>query len=252
MLIDPSVDQSHRSFKASGRNGTNAGPGQAIDTDCLQEGKQYQLTAQIKITNENDGDFTCDKYTEWLDPNYCPLFTLIVMTPDGEAKLNLGNDMITVLEWIEGEWNPYFTLFSVDERLASASTAYLVIRGPRAGINIYFDDVAIVEHLGIDTRNNAWSAAPSPEGTTDDQCIASTSHDSQSATPNDLLVSNFNYQYYSDSETYNNALECAVLNGDAEVRLDIVYCIYDIFCRVEIEKNVAHNKFLFSPYKTAI
>ena len=133
--------------------------------------------------------------------------------------MNLGNDEISVLEWIEGEWNPYLAVFTIDERLASASTAYLLIRGPRSGINIYFDDVAIVEYMGLDTRNNAWSAAPPPEGSTDNQCISSTPHDSQAASADDLLVSNINYQYYSQSETYDNSLECAILNGDAEVSL---------------------------------
>ena len=201
----------------SGRTTVNTGPGQSIDINCLELGRQYKISAQIKIMDVNGTAVTCDKNAQWLDPNFCPLFTIWAMTPNGEARLNLGSDLASHVEWVAGGWNPYEAIFTVDDRLASAGDTLAYFRGPRPDVDIYFDDVSVVEYLGLDTRYNFWTSAPPPEGTSDTDCVATTIAESSGATADILLVSNITYQYHTDA-VYNASSECIVVNGDAEVR----------------------------------
>jgi len=201
----------------SGRTTVNTGPGQSIDINCLELGRQYKISAQIKIMDVNGTAVTCDKNAQWLDPNFCPLFTIWAMTPNGEGRLNLGSDLASHVEWVAGGWNPYEAIFTVDDRLASAGDTLAYFRGPRPDVDIYFDDVSVVEYLGLDTRYNFWTSAPPPEGTSDTDCVATTIAESSGATADILLVSNITYQYHTDA-VYNASSECIVVNGDAEVR----------------------------------
>jgi len=127
---------STRSYKITNRTSVNSGPGQDLDIGCFEMGIQYKISAKIKIFDESTEDITCDQYAEWLDPNFCPLFTIWAQTPNGVAKLNLGNDIMTEEEWAAGEWNSYNAVFTVDERLSKAGDAHIFIRGPRPDINI--------------------------------------------------------------------------------------------------------------------
>ena len=205
------------------RGNVNSGPGQDISTDCLEAGKQYKITAKVQITDANDDVVVCDKYAEWLDPNFCPLFTIQAQTPNGDAKLNLGND--NDVDWDAGIWNEYNVIFTIDSRLESALSARVFIRGPPAGINIYFDDVSIIEYVGQDTKYNFWTTAPPqedtqpPEEDSDNSCIATTSAESEDATTETLTDSNIVYEHYTAE--YDSAAQCAIKNGDAEVRKSI-------------------------------
>jgi len=185
-----------RAYKMVNRDNVNSGPGQDIKIECLEAGKQYKISAKVKITDGLDQAVSCDKYAEWLDPNFCPLFTIQALTPHGDAKLNIGNDHNA--DWDAGAWNTYNAIFTVDTRLESATIAKVFMRGPPADINIYFDDVSIIEHVGEDTRYNFWTTAPptedavesKSEDAADNVCIAVTSAESEDATTETLTDSN--------------------------------------------------------------
>ena len=142
----------------------NSGIGQDLNVTCLTVGKQYVLTAEIKITDEVFGTYACDKYAVWLDPDFCPLFTIWVNeTQGGIARFNIGNDYYHHRVWQESEWNPYYAIFTVDERLAATDYAYLYLRGPRPNATLMFADLSIREYIGTDTRYNFWTSI-SPQG----------------------------------------------------------------------------------------
>lgn len=126
---------------------------------CLEEGKQYILTAQIKIEDEIFGTYACDKYATWLDPDFCPLFTIWVDEGGGHvARFNIGNDYYHHRVWQEEDYNPYYAIFTVDSRLASSNNTYLYLRGPRRNATMLFTDVVLEEYVGTDTRYNFWTS----------------------------------------------------------------------------------------------
>ena len=167
ILSSVAPDGKNKTYEHKGRNHVSSGPGQVIDTSCLVEGKQYVLTAQVKIVDETFGAYTCDKFASWKDPDFCPLFTIWVEEADGKsARFNLGNDYHKFRLWEENEFNPYHAIFTVDDRLAATNNAYLYLRGPRPDAAMYFTDVSIKEYVGTDTRYNFWTAlAPASDDT---------------------------------------------------------------------------------------
>lgn len=207
------------------RGRESLGPSQTVDVSCFESGKQYKLTAKLKIIDAFGRKIGCNKHAEYFDTEYCPLFTIYASTPFGNAQFNLGNSDIS--EWLKGEWNTYNAVFTVDNRLASATSAELRIRGPRPGVDIYFDDVKVEEYLGLDTMHNFWSTAPLPEGTSENECITRTKAESSTATPAILIDNNIVYKHHTDGP-YDAAAQCAVVNGDAEVRKDHLF----VFCTV--------------------
>lgn len=193
---------------------------------CLEAGKQYKISAKIKIKDENGNDVSCNKNAEWFDPEYCPLFTIQVQTPTGIARLNLGDE--SSFYWNEGEWNVYNSIFTIDDRLSSATDAFIYIRGPRPGLNMYFDDISIEEYVGLDTSSNFWTSAPIPEGTSDNECVTQTVAESSTATSAVLVDNNIVYQYNTES-IYDVASQCIVTNGNAEVRREYDFYLKNIF-----------------------
>ena len=136
----------------------SSGPGQGLNVTCLEEGKQYLITAQIKIEDEVFGTYACDKDAVWLDPDFCPLFTIWVDEGEGHVgRFNIGNDYYHHRVWQEEDYNPYYAIFTVDSRLAATNDAYLYLRGPRPNATMLFTDVSIEEYIGTDTRFNFWT-----------------------------------------------------------------------------------------------
>ena len=210
-----------RSYQHKSRTHVSSGPGQDLDLSCLVPGKQYILTAQVKIMDEQFGSYACDKFAIWRDPDFCPIFTIWVNETDGRsARLNLGNDYPLFETWQENQFNPYHAIFTVDDRLAATDYAYLYLRGPRPGATMYFTDVELKEYVGTDTRNNFWtSLVPSVNDT---EVAASLPEWNQTDTY-PTVPERDGYLYYND--TYQNEeasnVSCVQLvkNGDAEVSL---------------------------------
>ena len=198
----------------------SSGPGQGLNVSCLEEGKQYILTADTQLIDENYGDYACDKYAGWLDPDFCPLFSIRVEEGSHNAKLNLGNDYPEHKVGEENAWNPYQAIFTVDKRLAATKKAYLYVRGPRPNATIIFNNVAIQEYVGADTRYNFWTGL----GANDTEV----SYDEvpESTTKIKETSNEIKYIYYGDS-TYEEAEgsddPCGQLvkNGDAEVSYQV-------------------------------
>lgn len=201
-----------KSYKHIGRNHKNSGPGQDLPFVCFEKGKQYQLRARMKLEEP------CDKNAEWLDDNFCPLFSILALLPTGPARLNLGNFMPAQGNWSVTEWTDYVSIFTVDDHLASSTGGFLYIRGVAPGRNIIYDDVSIIEFIGEDTPNNFWTGAPPPEGTTSLPDVSTTLADSVNASSDVLYDSDIVYKYYTD-DTYDESTgECSQLipNGNAE------------------------------------
>ena len=209
-----------KSYQHKGRNHVSSGPGQDLDTSCLVAGKQYILTAQVKIDDEQYGAYTCDKFASWKDPDFCPMFTIYVNETEGKtARLNLGNDYPIFENWQENEFNPYYAIFTVDDRLAATDYAYLYLRGPRPDAALYFTDVSIKEYVGADTKNNFWtSLAPAIN---DAEVAASLpGYDGETDTY-PTVPDREGYIYYSgpyaDTEASKGFCSQLVRNGDAQV-----------------------------------
>lgn len=216
IVLDPSGPPgSTKSYKHVDREHISSGPGQNIDVSCLVEGKQYILTAMIKIIDQGSGEYACDKYAEWRDPDFCPLFAIWTNRTAGIAKWNIGNDYPQHYTWQEGEWNPYSAVFTVDERLATAETAYLYARGSRVNVAVSFNKISLREYVGTDTRFNFWTSPPPPLGIDSSPDVTST--DEGDGGDVDEAFFNFTYKHYTETYDYSTG-PCTqlVMNGDAE------------------------------------
>lgn len=166
----------------------------------------------MKIKDENGDDVSCNKHAEWFDVEYCPLFTIRINSSGEVLKYNLRNDDSS--EWLPSQWNPFNAVFTVDDRLSSATDAFIHIRGPAPGVNMYIDDISVEEYLGSDTRYNGWTSGPTStdfEG----EFVVTTEAESENATSAILYDSNIRYKFYR--QPYDPEFQ-GVINGDAEVR----------------------------------
>ena len=218
IIADDGPGDKTKSFQHKGRIHVSSGPGQDINATCLVQGKQYILEADVKILDEVNGVYTCDKYAEWKDPDFCPLFTIWIDEKDGkEARYNLGNDYPQHVVWQDGEWNPYYVIFTVDERLAATDTAFIYLRGPRPDATMYFNGLTIHEYVGTNTRFNFWTAvAPETDGNEVSYDFPNSDNQTVETIPED-----FEYIYYegtyAEQEASSGFCEQLVVNGDAEV-----------------------------------
>lgn len=202
-------------FRHKNRLHINSGPGQVLDVSCLVQGLQYKISAIVKVEDQRTGVYACDKYAEWTDPDFCPLFTVHTTTPvEGQKpvvrRFNMGNDYPKHLVYFEGDFNHYEAIFTVDERLANATEAYLYLRGPRADAYLYWDDVELVRYEGEDTRFNFWTGVPTV-GAEDQEVVLE--DDDLRLDPTTVVE----YKHYQDTlDPPADPCDELVKNGDAE------------------------------------
>lgn len=216
----PGSSTSYRYFR---HYWVNSGPGQNIDIGCLEVGKQYKISAQLRVLNSvRRSPYGCSPHAEWLDPAYCPIFTISAVTEGGQtSRLNLGNQGSSGghAEWQVDDWNRYNAVFTVDERLASASDAYIYIRGTKTEAVLYFDDVSVVEYVGEDTRLNFWTT----EVTSNDET-------------NSLPDVTYEYQYY-DGDKYESGdgSSCREMVVDGDAAVSFMKCWLIVFILLFVE-----------------
>ena len=118
------------------------GPKHALKTQCFMEGLRYTFDAKMKLLDENDELFECDKTHTWVDGEACPLLTFQLEDSSGQKSWNYyGNDVPD--PWDKNIWNPFHTYFIVTSEIATASNAYFYIERPRAGLSLILDQVVI-------------------------------------------------------------------------------------------------------------
>ena len=141
-------DDGHNSTKSYGhfdRQSPGGGPSHQLDLGCLVKGQQYKFTAKIKLFDQINGDapFACKKNVPWGDPALCPIFAIDVINKDGQGE-NAGNfNNLDPSSWDANGFNDYVAYFTVDDVLATAKEAHVIIKGLRTGIAMLFDDVVI-------------------------------------------------------------------------------------------------------------
>lgn len=214
---------STRSFQIYRRFHFNTGPGQELDVSCFEVGRQYKVSALIKVINEDGSPYSCDKFAEWTDPDFCPIFTIWTMSSSQISRFNMGNDVPNHLNWQVDEWNAYHAIFTVDERMSKMGDAFVYFRGVRAfGTIILFDDISITEYVGVDTRYNFWTTVEIEPA---DYGDASDSGNNETTT-SEITEKYTNWKYYKDGETYvqyeQGSCKQLIKNGNAEV--SFAYC----------------------------
>ena len=149
MMHNVGPDNTTKAFKHVDRPDSNSGPGQDnIDLDCFEVEKKYELKAKIKLVDENGFPYACNKTTDASSEcdTHCPIFNFVHLSNGGEQILPLPNDIVT--PWKAEEFNEYHSIFEVSETFLTSISAGFVLKGPRTGISIIFDDVSMTEYNG--------------------------------------------------------------------------------------------------------
>ena len=128
----------------SNRPSVTSGPRQNLETSCLIDTKQYQLTTHFKLLDENMFPFQCDYKAQWASPDYCIVIALEYTTGNSTNVKNFVSDVDA--SWEAEEWNFFHKIFTVDADLSIADHVVLHVKGPRAGVSILMDQVNLHEY----------------------------------------------------------------------------------------------------------
>ena len=120
------------------------GPKAHLDLGCVEEGRVFNVYAQIKLMDARWEPIGCDKLAG--PYSTCPIFTLHYELPSGEERWRyVGNRALH--QWNATIFNEFYGEFEVDAELASATNAYFYFENPAAGTTIILDNVEIKELL---------------------------------------------------------------------------------------------------------
>jgi len=152
-IYDQGYGESTKSFGMFGRISSSDGLGHLLDVACFVVGRTYKFTAYMKLLDELQGDsaVSCQKDATMGQYDSCPCFTIHFILANGSTKvLNLYNTDTS--EWDAISFNAYAATFQIDEEMANAVGAYIIIRGARAGVAILCDlvKIEVVEELICD------------------------------------------------------------------------------------------------------
>ena len=138
--IENGVKHPYSYFIHHGRGGSDEGPRQNIDPNCLVRHGKYEFTFKVKLTESNGTEVLCDKNAPYGE-KFCPLVSLALFTEDGGFELfNVRNRDAS--KWKSG-FNKYKGAFMVNEKIANSEAAFFFIRGPKKEYDILFDDIEI-------------------------------------------------------------------------------------------------------------
>jgi len=138
-------------FRSTRRKGTWQGPGQFLDTRCLTSGSQYEISAMVKLEDNNGVPQNCNPNQENINAfDICPRVSLRLRHLAGN-KIGDPVDVsyayplaTTVGPYNKDDWNMIYGVFTVTESIASADTVFFFIDRARPGVNIIIDDVKMV------------------------------------------------------------------------------------------------------------
>lgn len=127
------------------RPSRTSGMKQKIDTSCLVEKKMYQFSAHFQLFNETGGAFYCDCDAKWGDIDYCMILGVHYKIGNAKEKvLYFTNGFPS--GWVAEEFNFFSTVVTIPAELSMATEAYIVIKGPRAGVSILSDMIEFKEY----------------------------------------------------------------------------------------------------------
>jgi hypothetical protein len=108
-------------------------------------GNQYEFIAYFKLIDELNGNapFHCNKNAPWGADDFCPLFAITLVDANGQHGNARNYFNLDPSAWNATGFNRYSALFPVDEELATAQEAWILIKGPRAGIAVLMDNIEI-------------------------------------------------------------------------------------------------------------
>jgi len=95
--------------------------------------------------DEMNGNATvaCNKNAAWGDPDSCPLFAITLVDHNNSPLSTLNYVNTDPSTWIASEFNRYHAIFTVTEEMSTSLEAYILFKGPRAGVATLFDNVVI-------------------------------------------------------------------------------------------------------------
>ena len=121
------ADGTNFSFQHSARSTSFMGPKHDLKTHCFAEGEQYIFDAKIKLLNESDDPFECDKSHKWDDEKPCPILAFQLVGESGESWKYYGNHFQE--SWVADQWNPFNTRFFITDEIEDATDEFFILRG---------------------------------------------------------------------------------------------------------------------------
>jgi len=140
-IAEGGANGSEHAFVHDGRTSYTSGPKQNIDAECLVEGAEYSFKAKVKLEDENGKPFFCNKEAEWKSGFHCIILSIKVSGASETKILNLANENPSL--WRETEFNDFYAVFTATKELLAGIDMFFMLRGPRAGVSIIFDEVSI-------------------------------------------------------------------------------------------------------------
>jgi len=132
-----------KAFVHTGRTAIQFGPGQVLDRKCLEKDMKYEINAKFKLRDELGNFVGCDKSKPWKDENYCLIMTYVMTLPRVKSQVrdHIGNEYGG--GWVRDEFNSFKSILTVTPDMAKAKEIYFYFQGPRAGVDIIFDNVSM-------------------------------------------------------------------------------------------------------------
>jgi len=127
------------SLKApNSEGGAWVGPGQYLDTRCIEEGYIYSITADVKLTDSSTGElFECNLESYHSCPKASFRFT-------NRLEDNIHDwEVFGRLETNDQEWNTLSGSYVASDYAGSANKVYMYITGVQKGIDIEIDNVQL-------------------------------------------------------------------------------------------------------------
>lgn len=129
-------------LKTTDRESTYFGPKALLGLDCLQAGRTFVISAQIKLMDSNWQPASCDKLAG--RHSLCPIFTLHYTTAAGEEKWKYFSNQ-ALPPWDRNIYNDFSAKFVVSDELASATRAFFYFERVAPEVSILLDNVSIKE-----------------------------------------------------------------------------------------------------------
>ena len=120
------------------------GPGQFLDTRCMNVGQQFEIMVHIRVRVGDTGPyFKCNiNAVDYSAPDACPRVSLRLKSPQGDT--NYAYPVASALgPWRDDSWNKLYGILTVTQTMADAETILLFIDRVRPGLNVIIDDIVV-------------------------------------------------------------------------------------------------------------
>lgn len=171
MIRPEGADQTSYSFEHNGRTAFISGPSHKLATGCFIDGMRYIMDAKVKLEDENNVAYFCNKAGTWVDDYACPILTLEVETYDDRKRWHYFRNE-DVSDWVPETWNKFHVLIDATEDFDHAVDGEFYLERPKKGLSIIYDQVTIsrdctklIYNSDIDTNTTVgWRVMDGSEG----------------------------------------------------------------------------------------